>query len=288
MTTDIYQPAAPLSSDTAASLSAIFPLYDEYAKYIADGFLIAPDPQHYPDPQPEPTALINEVVIWLMCGCETFVVVDPRPQFHDFVTVLTAEGGKRLTKLVYRPEGSADLATQAYDNAFMFRYQQRQITSLRQLKTLIEGLAYDQAIIPGWLLDGCDPAQPQRRLVHEKDGAHPTLRDVAHIWMVVDADNLPAVDADGEFDPVLYPERAARSLSRARRPLSSPPVAARVPQCRVPEAAERERWREENRERQAHHQHEVVLPPIAPADHGRDAVMDGTCPSSGFLRQRAG
>jgi hypothetical protein len=218
MTTDIYQPAAPLSSDTAASLSAIFPLYDEYAKYIADGFLIAPDPQHYPDPQPEPTALINEVVIWLMCGCETFVVVDPRPQFHDFVTVLTAEGGKRLTKLVYRPEGSADLATQAYDNAFMFRYQQRQITSLRQLKTLIEGLAYDQAIIPGWLLDGCDPAQPQRRLVHEKDGAHPTLRDVAHIWMVVDADNLPAVDADGEFDPVLYPERAARYLRRQLPP----------------------------------------------------------------------
>src|ERR1051325_6263095 len=121
--------STPTTTQTSIPNAPVFPHYAECVEYLSDGYLIVPRPEHYPA-APPPTDDINVVVQWWSQGYKSFTICEkpeqPATELHDFVTVVTAKNGQRLTKLIYR-DANEKLKTIAYDNAREFFYEQRPI-----------------------------------------------------------------------------------------------------------------------------------------------------------------
>jgi hypothetical protein len=139
------------------------------------------------------------------------------PPAGEFVTIITSVEGKRLTKRVERNANGSFKIIDYDEGATWFRFEYVEIADLAALAQAIAGLTKEQAIVPGRICDGADPSRARRLAYAQEDGTPATLQDHPHRWLVCDIDKIPAADADGEFDPVAEPERAARYV-RSKMP----------------------------------------------------------------------
>jgi P4 family phage/plasmid primase-like protien len=146
-----------------------------------------------------------------------FVIAGPiadLPNGADFVTILTAHDGCRLTKTIYRREDGT-LALHDYHNAYTYRARAHifedawpgVLSPLEQLGLLLWGLKDNECIVHGGITAEAN-ADNMRRLHVAKDGQIPTLEMVPHRWLAIDVDGVAAEDAAGAFDPLPDPARA--------------------------------------------------------------------------------
>src|SRR4051812_40606659 len=140
---------------------------------------------------------------------------DPVSLSPDFVTVATSATGKLLTKQVsLNPDGSVEVQDYGGETWFTFEHVPLGDNMMAGLWRVLDGLSPQQMIVHGAVRDGADASRAYRRTHDPNTHQHPTLEDTAHLWHVQDVDKIPAVDEDGDFDPVKEPERAARQIRR--------------------------------------------------------------------------
>jgi hypothetical protein len=123
----------------------------------------------------------------------------------DYLTVLTALDGN-LTKRWSLGADAKPVLTQ-YNAGTLFSYDRRPVASLDDLQQVLAGLKPTQAIVPGRLKEGVNPARATRRKVDRPGWAAPLEDRPSHL-LEVDIENVPAVDGQGEFDPIADPDRA--------------------------------------------------------------------------------
>jgi hypothetical protein len=114
----------------------------------------------------------------------------------DFVTVLSAKGGRRATKLIiWRKElGFPEILR--YDFMRTFSAIEEKISGIDDLAALLERISGSSSafIVRGRVSEGVDRDRMLRRArARQRDGMvePPTLEAAAHYWIPVDLDALP-------------------------------------------------------------------------------------------------
>ena len=119
----------------------------------------------------------------------------------DFITILTAVGRRRATKLIepatdktvwpYR-EIPGQIDINGYDTMSTFRGEERQVSSIYELAKLLDSIEYDFSsfIVRGRITDGVDRSRMARR-VRTRDDHDPTLIAAEHYWIALDLDAIP-------------------------------------------------------------------------------------------------
>jgi hypothetical protein len=127
----------------------------------------------------------------------------------DFVTVLTAKGGRRATKLIiWRPElGSPEILP--YDSMKTFSATEEKVSGIDDLASLLDRISESGSalIVRGRVSKGVDRNRMRRRArARRRHGiVEPaTLEAAAHYWIPIDIDALPC---PGWLDAVHEPDR---------------------------------------------------------------------------------
>jgi hypothetical protein len=133
----------------------------------------------------------------------------------DFVTVLTATGRRRATKLIepardktvwpYRQiPGQIDII--GYDTMSTFKGEERQVASIYELAKLLDSLEAELSsfVVRGRIADGVDRSRMLRR-VRTRDDIDPTLLAAEHYWIALDLDAIPCPEY---IDPGREPKAA--------------------------------------------------------------------------------
>jgi hypothetical protein len=137
----------------------------------------------------------------------------------DFVTVLTAIGRRRATKLIepardtsvwpYRKiPGQIDIT--GYDTMWTFKGEERQVGSIYDLAKLLDSLELELSsfIVRGRIVDGVDRSRMLRR-VRTRDDIDPTLLAAEHYWIALDLDAIPCPEY---IDPAREPKAAVEHV----------------------------------------------------------------------------
>jgi hypothetical protein len=120
-----------------------------------------------------------------------------------FATVLHSRG-PRLVKRWHLVDGKP--VCEDTENAARFCYRSVRVDKAGELAALLRKLTSQEAIIPGCLIDGLDPADQRR--IRKPGGEHEvTVRDRKWIWFPFDLDSLAPLDDAGEFDPLTKMDR---------------------------------------------------------------------------------
>jgi hypothetical protein len=136
----------------------------------------------------------------------------------DFITILTAIGRRRATKLIepardksvwphYREiPGQIDIT--GYDTMSTFKGEERQVNSIFELAKLLDSLEPELSsfIVRGRIADGVDRSRMVRRVRDRRDGVDPTLLPAEHHWIALDIDAVPCPEY---IDPAREPKAAA-------------------------------------------------------------------------------
>jgi hypothetical protein len=137
----------------------------------------------------------------------------------DFVTILTATGHRRATKLIEPARdrsvwpakvipGQIDI--RSYDVMSTFRGEERPVTSIYELSKLLDGLETERSsfIVRGKIVDGVDRSRMLRR-VRSRDDVEPTLIAAGHSWIALDLDAVPCPEY---VDPAHEPKAAVEHV----------------------------------------------------------------------------
>jgi hypothetical protein len=119
----------------------------------------------------------------------------------DFVTILTAIGRRRATKLIEPARdksvwpnreipGQIDIT--GYDTMSMFKGEERQVDSIFELAKLLDSLEPELSsfVVRGRIIDGVDRSRMLRR-IRTRDDHEPTLLAAEHCWIALDLDAIP-------------------------------------------------------------------------------------------------
>jgi hypothetical protein len=133
----------------------------------------------------------------------------------DFVTILTAIGRRRATKLIEPARdksvwpnreipGQIDIT--GYDTMSTFKGEERQVASIYELAKLLDSLEPElfSFVVRGQIADGADRNCMLRR-VRTRDDIDPTLLAAEHYWIALDLDAIPCPEY---IDPGREPKAA--------------------------------------------------------------------------------
>jgi hypothetical protein len=117
----------------------------------------------------------------------------------DFVTILTAKGGRRATKLIIWRQDLGFPEIRPYDNMRTFSAIEEKVSGIADLAALLERISVSPSafIVRGRVSEGVDRNRMLRRVrARGRDGlAEPaTLEAAAHYWIPIDFDALPCPD----------------------------------------------------------------------------------------------
>jgi hypothetical protein len=141
----------------------------------------------------------------------------PPGELADFVTVLTAKGHQRATKIIQWHGDLGFAEVLPYGSLRTFSATEETVSGIDDLAALLDRIAgeFSSLITRGKLADGIDRnrmrrlALPQRR----SDGtvAEPaTLEPATHFWIPLDVDALPC---PGWLDPVNEPDQTVQYVT---------------------------------------------------------------------------
>jgi hypothetical protein len=119
----------------------------------------------------------------------------------DFVTVLTATGRRRATKLIEpardksvwpNREIPGQIDIRGYDLMSTFKGEERQVDSIFDLSKLLDSLETEVStfVVRGRIADGVDRSRMPRRVRTHADH-EPTLLAAEHYWIALDLDAIP-------------------------------------------------------------------------------------------------
>jgi hypothetical protein len=129
----------------------------------------------------------------------------------DFITILTAKGRRRATKLIEPARDKTawpyrvipdQIDIIGYDTMSLFRGEERTVSSIYEVAKLLDSLEHDFSsfIVRGGIADGVDRSRMVRR-VRTRDDHDPTLIAAEHRWIALDIDAIPCpeyIDPGGE------------------------------------------------------------------------------------------
>jgi hypothetical protein len=134
----------------------------------------------------------------------------------DFVTILTAIGRRRATKLIEPARdksvwpakdipGQIDIT--GYDTMSTFQGEERQVDSIYELAKLLDSIECNISsfIVRGRIADGADRSRMARRVRDRHDGVDPTLLPAEHLGIALDLDAIPCPEF---IDPAREPKAA--------------------------------------------------------------------------------
>jgi hypothetical protein len=133
----------------------------------------------------------------------------------DFVTVLTATGRRRATKLIEpardksvwpAKEIPGQIDIRGYDLMSKFKGEERLVDSIYDIAKLLDGLETEASsfIVRGRIADGVDRSRMPRR-VRSRADHDPTLLAAEHHWIALDLDAIPCPEY---IDPAREPKAA--------------------------------------------------------------------------------
>jgi hypothetical protein len=133
----------------------------------------------------------------------------------DFITILTAVGRRRATKLIEPARdktvwpnkqipGQIDII--GYESMTLFRGEERPVESIYELTKILDGIERDISsfVVRGRIAEGVDRNRMMRR-VRDRAGSDPTLLAAEHYWIALDLDAIPCPEW---IDPAREPKSA--------------------------------------------------------------------------------
>ena len=127
----------------------------------------------------------------------------------DFVTVLTAKGGRHATKLIICRQDRGFPEIVPYDSMKSFSAIEEKISGIDDLGALLDRISGSRSafIVRGRVAEGVDRSRMLRRTRARRRGGivePPTLEAAAHYWIPIDLDALPCPNW---LDPVHEPDQ---------------------------------------------------------------------------------
>ena len=126
----------------------------------------------------------------------------------DFITILTAKGHQRATKLIQWNAKLGQVDIRSYDNMKLYSGEERPVGSVCELHDLLTGIERDFSsyVVRGKIADGVDRNRMVRRVRDKHDGIDPTLLPADHHWIALDLD---AISCPEYIEPEREPKAAA-------------------------------------------------------------------------------
>lgn len=126
----------------------------------------------------------------------------------DFITILTAKGHQRATKLIQWNAKLGQVDICSYENMKLFSGEERPVASIYELHDLLTGIERDFSsyVVRGKIADGVDRNRMLRRSRDKHDGIDPTLLPAEHHWIALDIDAIPCPE-------YIEPEREPRAAA---------------------------------------------------------------------------